>query len=189
MGVSERKARQRAEREGHITAAARSIAASEGWSAVTVRRLAAEIEYTQPVLYSHFENREAIVAAVALEGFRELAIALRQAAQECAEGREAARKVATAYLAFAAEQPALYEAMFTMASSLRFAQGDARPELQDAFAALTAVVPASNGDVELATETLWAALHGLVELERSGRIRPSARNERLALVVDGLARF
>ena len=39
---------------------------------MTIRRLADEIEYSQPVLYSHFENRDAIVAAVAVEGFLEL---------------------------------------------------------------------------------------------------------------------
>ena len=41
-------------------------------------------------------------------------------------------------------------------------------------------------NVELATETFWASLHGLAELERSGRIRRSARAERVALVVHGL---
>ena len=56
------------------------IAEREGWSAVTIRRLADEIEHSQPVLYSHFENRDAIVAAVALEGFREISVALRDAA-------------------------------------------------------------------------------------------------------------
>ncbi len=69
MGVAERRSRERAERERRIIAAARLIAAGEGWSTVTIRRLAEEVEYSQPVLYSHFENRDAIVAAVATEGF------------------------------------------------------------------------------------------------------------------------
>ena len=79
MGVAERKGRERALRESRIIEAARLIAAREGWSAVTIRRLAEEIEYSQPVLYSHFENRDAIVAAVAVEGFRDLATTLREA--------------------------------------------------------------------------------------------------------------
>ena len=186
MGVADRKGRERAEREHRITAAARLIAANEGWSAVTIRRLAEVIEYSQPVLYSHFENRDAIVAAVAVEGFRELAVALLQAARGSRDGRDAIRKVAVAYLTFASEQPALYEAMFTMPTGLRFAEADTKLELKDAFAALAAVVTPSRIDVEIATETFWAALHGLAELERSGRIRHSARDERVALVVDGL---
>jgi AcrR family transcriptional regulator len=192
MGVAERKARERAEREHRITAAARLIASREGWSAVTIRRLAEEIEYSQPVLYSHFANRDAIVAAVAVEGFRELATALRQAPHGSTDRRDAIRKVAMAYLAFAGEHPALYEAMFNMPTGLRFAEAGTRLELKDAFAALAAVVaPASSpasSDVEIATETLWATLHGLAELERSGRIRHRARDDRVALVVKALVR-
>jgi AcrR family transcriptional regulator len=186
LGIAERKGRQRAEREHRITAAARLIAEGEGWNAVTIRRLAQEIEYSQPVLYSHFENRDAIVAAVAVEGFREFTAALQQAAREGADRRHAPQNVATAYLAFARTHPALYEAMFTLPTSLRFAEAETRSELKDAFKVLAAVVAPSSADVEVATETFWAALHGLVELERSGRIRPSARDERVALVVRGL---
>lgn len=189
VGVAERKGRERAEREQRITAAARLIAAREGWSAVTIRRLAEEIEYSQPVLYSHFENRDAIVAAVAVEGFRELATALQQAAHGSTDRRDAVRNTAMAYLAFASEHPALYEAMFTTPTRLRFAQADTKPELKDAFAALAAFVTPSGSDVEVTTETFWAALHGLAELERSGRIRHSARDERVTLVIDGLLRY
>jgi AcrR family transcriptional regulator len=184
MGVAERKGRERAEREQRIVATAREIAARDGWPAVTIRRLADEIEYSQPVIYSHFANREAIVAAVAVQGFGELAAVLRQAGTS-SNHRVALRRAADAYLAFAEAQPALYEAMFTMATGLRFADGETRPELRDAFAALATVVtsPESGGDGATRTEALWATLHGLAELERSARIRPAARSERLDLVV------
>lgn len=185
MGVSERKNRERVDRERRITAAARSVAAAEGWSAVTIRRLADEIEYSQPVLYSHFDNRDAIVAAVALQGFGELAAALRHAAQRASDRRAALSEVALAYLAFARGEPSLYEAMFTMPTGLRFAEATTRPQLKDAFAALAAVAPPGH-DVDLVTETLWAALHGLAALEQSGRIRPGMRDARVALVVKGL---
>ncbi|WP_338829303.1 TetR/AcrR family transcriptional regulator [Bradyrhizobium sp. 27S5] len=183
MGIAERKGRGRAEREHRIVAAARVIAEREGWDAVTVRRLAEEIEYSQPVLYSHFENRDAIVAAVAVEGFKELTVALREAASGSTRGRNALKDVAIAYLAFALRHPALYEAMFILPTGLRFAEAGTRPELRAGFEALAAVVAPFCVDVAVVTETFWAALHGLAALERSGRIRPSARGERIALVV------
>ncbi len=189
MGIAERKGRQRTEREHRIIAVARHIAESKGWSAVTIRRLAEEIEYSQPVLYSHFENRDAIVAAVAVEGFRELAIALEKATHGSTDRRDAIQSVAAAYLVFASEQPALYEAMFSMPTSLHFAEAHTEAELRDAFAALAAVVTPSSSDVEVATETFWATLHGLAELERSGRIRRNERDERVALVVNGLLHY
>lgn len=186
MGVTERKGRERIEREHRITAAARQIAESEGWNAVTIRRLAEEIEYSQPVLYSHFKNRDAIVAAVAMEGFRDITTALRQAARVSTDRRHAFEGVALAYLAFARNHPALYEAMFTLPTDLRFAEVETKSELKDAFEALAAVVSPSSTDVDVATETLWAALHGLAELERSGRIKRSTRLERVALLVQEL---
>jgi AcrR family transcriptional regulator len=186
LGIAERKRRDRAEREDRIIAAARAIAEREGWSAVTVRRLADEIEYSQPVLYSHFKSRDAIVGAVATDGFRELAEALGAAARGSA-GRDALEAVATAYLDFAFRHPALYAAMFVLPTVLRFAEADTKPELHEAFVSLAAVVAPFSGDVEAATETLWAALHGLTELERAGRIRPAVREERLKLIVRAFA--
>jgi AcrR family transcriptional regulator len=183
LGIAERKGRERADREHRIVAAARMIAEREGWDAVTIRRLADEIEYSQPVLYSHFENRDAIVAAVAVEGFREITVALRDAASGSSGRRNAVESVAIAYLTFALRHPALYEAMFVLPTALRFAEAETRPELRAGFEALAAVVTPFCTDVAAATETFWAALHGLAELERSGRIRPGARDERIALVV------
>ena len=182
MGTAERKGRDRAAREHRIVAAARAIAEREGWDAVTVRRLADEIEYSQPVLYSHFKNRDTIVAAVAVEGFKELTVALREAASG-STGRNALKNVALAYLAFALDRPALYDAMFVLPTDLRFAEAGTRPELRAGFEALAAVVAPFCVEVADVTETFWAALHGVATLERSGRIRPSARNERIALIV------
>ena len=159
------------------------IAEREGWDAVTIRRLADEIEFSQPILYSHFENRDAIVAAVAVEGFRELTVALRKAASGSTGRRNALKNVAMAYLAFALSRPALYDAMFILPTDLRFAEAGTRPELHAAFEARAAVVTPFCVDVADVTETFWAALHGLAALERSGRIRPSVRGERITLVV------
>ena len=182
MGIAERKSRERLEREYRIVAAARAIAEREGWDAMTIRRLAEEIEYSQPVLYSHFENRDAMVAAVAVDGFKELAVILRKAGEETERG-DALTSVAMAYVAFALDRPALYEAMFILPTRLRFADVETRPELRAGFEALAAAVSPFCVEVELVTETFWAALHGLAELERSGRIRPGMRDERIAQVV------
>jgi AcrR family transcriptional regulator len=183
LGVGERKGRERAQREHRIVAAARVIAEREGWGAVTIRRLADEIEYSQPVLYSHFENRDAIVTAVAVEGFREIAGVLEEAARRSTGRQNALEDVAAAYLAFALHHPALYEAMFVLPTDLRFAEPGTRPELRAGFETLAAAVAPFCVDVEAGAETFWAALHGLAELERSGRIRPDMRRERIALLV------
>lgn len=78
---------RRAERDRLIVTAARELAEAEGWDAVTTRRLAAEIEYSQPVLYSHFKGKDAIVAAAAVEGRAELATELAVARRTVTEPR------------------------------------------------------------------------------------------------------
>src|SRR5947209_20222840 len=116
MSVQERKQRERAERERLIVATARELAEQQGWDAVTTRRLAERIEYSQPVLYSHFRGKREIIGAVALEGAAEMAAAVRaatSAATTAADGpRTRITALARAYLDFAARNPAVYDAMF-----------------------------------------------------------------------------
>ena len=183
MGISERKAREREERERRIVVAARTIAEREGWASVTIRRLADEIEFSQPVLYSHFQNRDEIVGAVALEGFGELAAILRAAIRPSSTPKELVEGVATAYLDFAFARPAMYEAMFVLPTGLRFARSDTPAQLREGFGAMATVIAPFSKDVDTATETFWAALHGLAQLERHGRIRPAFRAHRITLIM------
>src|SRR5215469_7672813 len=119
MSVSERRERDRASREQLIVTAARELAEAEGWDAVTTRRLAERVEYSQPVLYSHFADGKAgIVRAVALEGFSELAAELRRARTAAPSADAAVRAVASAYLGFAESRPAVYDAMFVMPTDI-----------------------------------------------------------------------
>lgn len=159
------------------------MAEADGWASVTVRRLAERIEYSQPVLYSHFAGRGAIVDAVALQGAAELAEALERARTGAEEGEEL-EAVAQAYLDFAAANPALFEAMFALAEGLEF--GPNAPDvLKAGFAQLYAVFAplAGDRDPETLTETGWAALHGLAVLGRDGRLRPGLQQDRLAILL------
>jgi AcrR family transcriptional regulator len=161
-----------------IVKTARELAEAEGWDAVTTRRLAELIEYSQPVLYSHFAGKDAIVSAVALQGFAELAGELRR--------HRGLEPVVRAYVNFAETNPALYDAMFTLATPLTFAQEETPQPLKDGFAAIQdAVEPfAGNQDLGTLTEVLWSSLHGLVLLTRGGRLPVSGQKQRLAILVD-----
>ncbi|MFE9422515.1 TetR/AcrR family transcriptional regulator [Kitasatospora sp. NPDC006697] len=185
--IQTRKERERAERHRLILEAARELAEAEGWEAVTTRRLAERIEYSQPVLYSHFAGKGAIVDAVALQGMGELADELERAVAAAGpDGGPAA--LAAAYTAFAAANPALYEAMLTMGTTLSFGTGESPPELVRAFTLLYRVLAprAGTADPETYVETFWAALHGLVLLTGSGRLRPGLDEQRLALLLERL---
>jgi AcrR family transcriptional regulator len=188
MSIQTRRERERAERERLIVTAARELAEAEGWEAVTTRRLAERVEYSQPVLYSHFKDKDAIMAAVAVEGFADLAEDMRAARTSARDPARALADVAAAYTAFAERRPALYDAMFNQSISLPFATPQAPAALHAGFDELAAAVRPHVGtdDPSLLTEAFWAALHGLVTLMRGGRLPREHHDRRLALL---LARF
>jgi AcrR family transcriptional regulator len=190
MAIEDRRARERAAQRELITTTARRLAEQEGWDAVTTRRLSTEIEYSQPVLYKHFSSMEGVVASVAVQGFDELADALSAARSGATDGRDALARVAHAFIGFAHHNPALFDAMFTRATTLRFAAADTPPELTTAFSELRAAVDmvAGTRDADTLTEVVWAALHGLVTLDRSGRLRREYRVARVDLLVSAFSR-
>ncbi|MEV5955452.1 TetR/AcrR family transcriptional regulator [Streptomyces sp. NPDC051987] len=190
MSVQERKERERAARERLIVATARELAEQQGWDAVTTRRLAERIEYSQPVLYSHFRGKREIIGAVALEGATELAVLLRAATRAADGPRARVAALARAYLDFAARNPAVYDALFQLDGGLAYAQEDTPQPLKDAFAALLeslGEVAGDGVDPGLFTEVFWASLHGLATLTRAGRLLPEYAEPRVELLVDRLA--
>jgi AcrR family transcriptional regulator len=190
MAATDRRERERAARRRLIITTARKLAEAEGWDAVTTRRLSTEIEYSQPVLYKHFTGMEQLADAIAIDGFGELADVTRDARRGADTASDALARIAHAYLDFARDNPAVYDAMFARATTLRFAAEDTPAALTAAFAELREAVGLVDDeqDADTLTEVLWAALHGLVVLGRSGRLRPGFDSERLQLLVNQFTR-
>jgi AcrR family transcriptional regulator len=181
--IAERKLRDKQARRAQIISAARRIAELEGWSNVTVRRLSDEISYSQPVLYAHFASREAILAAVAIEGFQEIGLALEKARKRVKSGN-AVESVAATYLKFAASSPALYEVMFSLSLSVPFGEAATPPELRFAFSQLLELFQGRSSESEVLSELFWASLHGIAELSRTKRFPPSRQKERVRRLVE-----
>jgi len=181
--TAQRRARDQADRRSRIIASARTLAESAGWEAVTTRRLADAIEYSQPVLYAHFPaGKPEIVSAVALQGFTEMAAAMVPARQSTSVGRRI-ETLAHAYLDFARANPAVYEAMFALPIGASFGTDNSELELRNGFERFTTALGPDQDDMETAAEVLWSSLHGLATLERAGRLRPAARADRIAELV------
>ncbi|MGH3313162.1 MAG: TetR/AcrR family transcriptional regulator [Streptomyces sp.] len=185
--INERRERARAHRHQLIITAARELAEAEGWEAVTTRRLAERVEYSQPVLYSHFNGKDAIVSAVAIDGFSELAAHLRRARQAAPEPGQTLRAVCRAYLDFATERPALYQAMFVLPTDVKFASAETPPPLRAAFDEFVSCFRPDNDRRELFAEVTWSALHGMAVLSDSGRIPADGQEERLDFLVTQIA--
>ena len=181
--IAERKLRDQQARRAQIISAARRIAELEGWSNVTVRRLSDEISYSQPVLYAHFGSRDGILAAVAIEGFQELGLAMEKVRKRSQRG-DTVKSVAAAYLEFAASSPALYEVMFSLSLSVPFGAAATPPELRFAFSQFLELFPGQSSKSEVTSELFWASLHGIAELTRTKRFPPSRQKDRVRTLVE-----
>lgn len=181
------KERRHLARRQQILDAALKIAQQEGWPAVTTRRLAEAIDYSQPVLYQHFANRDDLMFAVALEGFATLSGLVGAAATTAAAPLEATCRT---YLAFADAQPHLYEVMFSLPTGIRFDSPDTPAAISKTFDLLTALISHEHGesDAEAAAEFFWAACHGLATLMSAGRIPADRLDMHIARAVRSIAK-
>ncbi|NTX38710.1 TetR/AcrR family transcriptional regulator [Myxococcus sp. CA051A] len=174
MGISERKERQRAELREQILRVARDMVVKEGFSALSMRKLAEAVEYAPATLYLHFENREAIARELCVRGFGELLGAL-EPGSAVAEPLERLSVMGAAYVRFGLEHPETYRLIFMEDPRLstELFQGDSDGAGPRAFGLLARVFEDLKSAGRLATEAdpgrlaeaLWAGLHGIVSLK------------------------
>ncbi|WP_229706399.1 TetR/AcrR family transcriptional regulator [Micromonospora sonchi] len=171
-----------------IVATAWRLAEAEGWAAVTARRLAERADVDLGELYQRFADRDAVVAAVAVRGFADLAAALTAARTAVDRPPEMWPAVMTAYLDFAYANPEIYDAMFAYTPDLTLG-AEQVPETVAATSdeLRAALAPMAAGrDPDTLTELGWSLLHGLVMLTRGGRLRPEAQEQREHLLTTHL---
>lgn len=174
MGISERKERQRAELREQILRVAREMVVKEGFSALSMRKLAEAVEYAPATLYLHFENREAIARELCVRGFGELLAALEPGAA-VAEPLERLSVMGAAYVKFGLEHPETYRLIFMEDPRLstELFQGGTDGAGPRSFGLLAQVFEdlrsagrlADSADTGRLAETVWAGLHGIVSLK------------------------
>ena len=186
MGIKERRQRQRQELRGGILAAAREIASTEGWQAVTIRKIAALIEYSPPVIYEYFGSKEEILLELMRTGYAEQLEAVEAAARAADGPEEALLGMGRAWLDFAFGSPDLYQVMYGL-GGVPFSADETRKEgekIGDVIGKAIEGVLQKNGgetdDVEGQVALLWATAHGLVALTMVGRI-PGGQQQALRL--------
>ena len=110
MPTSTRRARERANTRERIIEAALHVLETEGIAALTIRRIATDVEYSAPVVYQHFANKDALVLELVAHGHRLMLAEFRQAAEEPVIDRRMTR-IASEYVRFAGEHPHLFQVM------------------------------------------------------------------------------
>lgn len=112
MGIIERRLRQKDEVRASILATAWQIVKEEGWQALSIRKIADAIEYSVPVIYDHFQNKEAILLEFGKQGFELLTKKLQAAKKKSNSAAEQLGLIADAYWHFAFRNREYYQLMF-----------------------------------------------------------------------------
>ena len=178
-----RRERERATARESILSAALDVARRDGWDAVTMRRLADEIEYSANFAYRYFTGRDDILLALVREGFTRLRDAMATAGEhagsrptsrsstgQSSTAAAAVRRAAHAYLDFALADPDLYQLMYGL-GGVRVPATDAWNEGQAIGEVMTRLLAAA-GDTQPEQHVLqlWATAHGLIALQVVDRV-------------------
>jgi AcrR family transcriptional regulator len=167
----------------HILNASRQILISEGYAAISMRRIAQAVGVTATSLYLHFENKHALFEALVDEGMDLLHERLSREAGTCAEPSVALDAICRAYLEFGLANPEYYEIMFVLRprDMPRFraeAYRRARRNLDLLADILGRVNPhKSKEDLRVEASATWASLHGAVSLINARRIDRNMERE------------
>lgn len=153
-----------------LLSAARALLDEGGVAAVSLREAARRAGVTPAACYRHFADKDALLTALAVQGFEEFAQALGQAGQGAAD-RFAAMGVA--YVDFAVRRPGMFRLMFGPAVADR----SRSPQLLEAIAASTRLfergLKASTHvkpQDPVAGLRAWAQVHGLATLAIDGML-------------------
>src|ERR1700692_289288 len=109
MGIAERRLRQKDEVRSSILSTAWQMVKDDGWQSLSIRKVADAIEYSVPVIYSHFENKEAILLEFNRKGFQLLVETLGAAKVKAVQPADQIRAMGNAYWNFAFANKEYYQ--------------------------------------------------------------------------------
>lgn len=152
--------------------AARELLEEDGSAALSLRAVARRAGVSPTAPYRHYADREALVSAVAAQGYRELTRYLT-AAHPSPTAPQDLIAVAIAYVQFALEHPALFRVMFAEPCDPGDAERVAAAAEIDGYLG-DLVQRAFPGAEPIALATaVWALVHGLAFLHLDGRLDAS----------------
>ena len=174
MGVKERKARQKRFLRQEILDAAGELFVREGFENVSMRRIADKIEYSPTTIYLYFKDKAELLESVCRETFGRLIQRLTKLMDQPADPVERLKRGLHAYIEFGLENPHHYRATFMMpipeGIDLKKHVGPDSPGMQ-AFDFMRRCVydcvsteKLRVRDAELASQVLWAGIHGITSL-------------------------
>lgn len=169
-----KKAYHHGELRGSLLQAAEALLEQEGPTGLSLRKVGRQLGVTPGAPYRHFEDKDALLAALATQGFERLRASMMSEQEGAPDGEERLRRTGIGYLEFASAHPELFRLMFGWMPSRDV------PELCEAgdaaFTALEGVLKSCEAEGLLSKSVsdagllAWSAVHGAAFLLIDQRI-------------------
>jgi AcrR family transcriptional regulator len=196
MASKDRILRLKEETRINILDAALHIVKEEGWQALSMRKIADVIEYTAPIIYEYFSNKEAILLELTRKGFLMLS---KQVDDAKSKHRLPAKQLEAMWLAywdFAFANKELYQVMYGVSTNCCCDMVNELKEAQALFNQLSKVIGEIMGVEDLDSQivctkyyTFWSIIHGLISINLLSRGSSDAINQIvLRDAIDGIIR-
>ncbi len=153
--------------------AAKGLLAEKGPAGFTLKDAAKAAGVSPAAPYRHFKDRAALIGAVSDRGYAQFSEWLREAASAGTDPADAFNRLGEAYLAFAADEPGYYTAMFD-------AEGVGKTDHDAGAGAFSILVEGltkaygaesfGGADPRLIGLQVWALSHGVATLAAAGRL-------------------
>lgn len=170
MGIIERKLRNRENIHNTILKVSLEIVKKEGWQALSMRKIAEAIEYTVPVIYEYFKNKDALLNELAKTGFQRLACVLNKAKVSEHTGDQKLKKMWMAYWDFAFSDSEYYQLMFGIETQCCLEKvvlaDDENPSKMflDVISEMMVDNKTTGQQISAYYFSMWSAVHGLIAI-------------------------
>jgi AcrR family transcriptional regulator len=159
---------------GALIEAALVILAEQGIEGVSLRALAKATGVTQAAPYSHFRDKDELLAAVAETGFQRLALQMAEDATGSATTRDRIEKLVASYIRFAAGNKPLFRTMFSPALAEMKNYPTLAMTAGKSYALISAALSKRSSqaeDTRFLTVAIWSLCHGLTTLVVDEKIK------------------
>jgi AcrR family transcriptional regulator len=187
MGITERRLKEKEKVRTAILTTAWQMVKEEGWQSLSIRKIADAIEYSVPVIYDHFESKEAILLEFGNEGLRLLTKKIQQAKGKFTDPLDQLKAMADAYWNFALKNKEYYQLMYGV--GMACCEGKKCLDDKEGFdyfimesikeAISKTKEPGANACLKY--HTFWSILHGLVSIKIMGNSPVSGELNKMVL--------
>jgi AcrR family transcriptional regulator len=154
------------------------ILAEDGVSGLSLRKVALKAGVSHSAPYAHFVDKQALIAAISTEGFRQLYERVSGVTEKYkSQPSKQLIEVAWAYVQFAMDDPDRFKVMFSAVLEKEKEYPEFVTESQRNFQLVKMIVEANqasgalrSGPTELAALSAWGIVHGFVMLLLEGQI-------------------